>query len=88
VHKVKEITTFSASKLADIFKKAFALRFTGKKEKVPEEKYLTGRVKRVRHICDLPDKRVEEAQILLDRPISKAILDVGSSIAITPHNSK
>ena len=47
-----------------------------------------GRVNRVRHICDLPDKRVEEAQISLDRPVSKAILDVGSSIAIFPHNLK
>ena len=55
------MTTFSTKKLADIFKKAFALRFTGKKEKVPDEKFLTGRVNRVRHICDLPDKRVEEA---------------------------
>ena len=61
VRCVKDITTFSTAKMADIFKKAFALRFVGKVSKIPDQKFLTGQVNRVRHICALPDKRVEEA---------------------------
>lgn len=88
--QLKEIVSFPPEKVAKLLSTEVAAPIEEKEVEISvhDRKKFTGKVREGNMICMDEDRQVVEVEIVLDRPISIADLDVGHSVAVFPQNTE